>query len=147
METNVLHVNPPTLVTQVAKVCSITFLVESVQNAPLFSECKCNPDGSTTLECGAMGECTCKNGFSGNKCDTCAAGFDNDNKCESCAKGYYNYPNCKGTKYYILCLSAYFLMLTHLQLLNFFQNVNVTRKALIVNNVMQMENAVVWVQM
>ena len=43
--------------------------------------------------------------------------------------------------------SAYFLMLTHLQLLNFFQNVNVTRKALIVNNVMQMENAVVWVQM
>ena len=91
-----------------------------------------------------MGECTCKNGFSGNKCDTCAAGFDNDNKCESCAKGYYNYPNCKGTKYYMLCL---LLMLTHLQLLNFFQNVNVTRKALIVNNVMQMENAVVWVQM
>ena len=34
-----------------------------------ISECKCNPDGSTTLECGKNnGDCSCKEGFTGIKC-------------------------------------------------------------------------------
>ena len=41
------------------------------QNQPylFISECQCNPDGSTTLECNNNGDCTCKDGYSGTKCD------------------------------------------------------------------------------
>ena len=35
-------------------------------------ECQCNPDGSTTLECGKTnGVCSCKELFAGIKCHDC----------------------------------------------------------------------------
>ena len=34
-----------------------------------ISECQCNKDGSTTLECDENGDCTCKDGYAGKKCD------------------------------------------------------------------------------
>ena len=34
-----------------------------------FLECQCNRDGSTTMECDTNGDCSCKDGYIGQKCD------------------------------------------------------------------------------
>ena len=36
-----------------------------------LSECNCNAVGSTSTECNSDGQCTCKPGFSGQKCNEC----------------------------------------------------------------------------
>ena len=97
MVRNVLPVNPHTLVFQVAKVCLICNLFwGSILNVVLLSECKCNPDGSTTMECdGVNGDCTCKEGFTGTKCHECKPSISGD-KCDKCAPTFYDYPSCKG---------------------------------------------------
>ena len=60
-----------------------------------FSECKCNPDGSTTLECGKLnGDCSCKEGFTGLKCDECKPNVIGD-KCDACQESFFNYPSCQ----------------------------------------------------
>ena len=61
-----------------------------------FLECKCNVDGSATLECGNInGNCSCKEGFTGLKCDECKPNIIGD-KCESCKETFFNYPSCQG---------------------------------------------------
>ena len=61
-----------------------------------FSDCKCNPDGSKTLECDDVnGDCTCKEGFTGSKCDECKPNFTGD-KCDTCDETFFNYPSCQG---------------------------------------------------
>ena len=40
------------------------------------------------------GLCKCKDGFTGNKCDSCDLGFIGD-RCDKCASGYYG-PKCTG---------------------------------------------------
>ena len=42
----------------------------------ISSECKCNTIGSEDIGCtDKEGQCTCKDGYTGLKCDTCAAGW------------------------------------------------------------------------
>ena len=45
--------------------------------------CGCDSNGSTTLQCNANGKCNCQVGYSGDKCNQCAA-------------DYFGYPTCKG---------------------------------------------------
>lgn len=42
----------------------------------LFAACNCNPYGSTSATCEPMGgQCQCKEGVYGRKCDQCAPGY------------------------------------------------------------------------
>ena len=62
----------------------------------MFSECKCNPNGSTTMECdGVNGNCICKEGFTGTKCNECKPKITGD-KCDTCESTFFDYPSCKG---------------------------------------------------
>ena len=45
--------------------------IEAQDQSQQPEECQCNPDGSITLKCDSNGDCACKEGFSGNKCDEC----------------------------------------------------------------------------
>ena len=69
-ETNVMNAHQNFMDTQIAKVCLLIFVMGFILNVIVFLECDCNPDGSTTLECNVLnGDCTCKEGFGGSKCD------------------------------------------------------------------------------
>ena len=46
-------------------------------------DCKCDLNGSTTLQCDVHGDCNCREGFTGSKCD-------------ACEPNYFNYPSCQG---------------------------------------------------
>ena len=47
-----------------------------------YSDCKCDLEGSTGINCDYDGKCTCKNGnVTGDKCN-------------SCADGLYGFPQC-----------------------------------------------------
>lgn len=47
--------------------------------------CDCNESGSMTGICNPLGgECVCKEGFAGTKCDVCAVGFNGEN-CQKCS--------------------------------------------------------------
>ena len=59
-----------------------------------FSECKCNPEGSTALDCDNNGHCSCKEGFTGIKCDECLPNVVGD-KCDACQSNFYHYPSCQ----------------------------------------------------
>ena len=72
---------------------SLTF---SSQFYFFISDCKCNPVGSTTLDCGKInGECSCKETFTGIKCDQCIPNVIGD-KCDACEPSFFNYPLCEG---------------------------------------------------
>ena len=45
----------------------------TIQNS--FLECKCDPEGSSSIECSSNGQCTCNIGYTGEKCDICADTF------------------------------------------------------------------------
>ena len=60
-----------------------------------ISECVCNPNGSTTLECGKdNGVCSCKERFVGIKCNDCIPNVVGD-KCDTCQPGFFGYPSCQ----------------------------------------------------
>ena len=95
---SVTNVNQASLIFHlVKKVCQIDdscFFGKS--KLCYFSECKCNSDGSTTLECGKInGNCSCNKGFAGLKCDECIPNVIGD-KCDTCQGTFYNYPTCQG---------------------------------------------------
>ena len=48
-------------------------------------DCGCYQHGSKNLNCDRNGKCSCKQGFNGQKCD-------------SCAEGYHGFPDCQGMK-------------------------------------------------
>ena len=69
-----------------------------------FIECNCDEDGSIYENCDDTGKCSCKHGFDGDKCNTCANNF-------------FGFPFCLGTHffsifpkklYYFLC-TIYFM--------------------------------------
>ena len=59
-----------------------------------LKQCDCSSNGSI-LDCDDNGDCICKHGFAGRKCDKCKDGFAG-NKCDTCQPNYYNYPFCQG---------------------------------------------------
>ena len=52
-----------------------------------FTECNCSPNGRTSESCDSSGQCACKQGFDGVKCNKCQSGYEGL-KCESCQSGY-----------------------------------------------------------
>ena len=72
-----------------------------------ISECVCNPNGSTTLECGKdNGVCSCKERFVGIKCNDCIPNVVGD-KCDTCQPGFLGYPFCREGLSIIRSLSLY----------------------------------------
>ena len=64
----------------------------------LSKACECDPDGSVDGNCDDLnGICTCKEGFTGEKCDECAL-------------EHFGFPNCQGmlSIRYKLCSYYYF---------------------------------------
>ena len=60
-----------------------------------ISDCECNSNGSTTLDCGKDdGVCSCKEGFAGMKCDECLPNVIGD-KCDTCQGNLDYFPFCK----------------------------------------------------
>ena len=49
----------------------------------VFIDCKCDGDGSLDGKCDDAGKCSCKTGFDGVKCNTCA-------------KNFFGFPRCRG---------------------------------------------------
>ena len=77
---------------QVSSMCAIFGIRFGNLSAALG--CDCNNEGSDSLQCDDKGECKCKPGFTGLKCDECLPEFEGD-KCENCASTFYGYPDCK----------------------------------------------------
>ena len=103
---NVMNANPTSLVTTVinanqlisiihcVKVCLSNCFLKS-RSCFSISECVCNPNGSTTLECGKdNGVCSCKERFVGIKCNDCIPNVVGD-KCDTCQPGFFGYPSCQ----------------------------------------------------
>jgi len=40
-----------------------------------LTACDCNPEGSESLQCGEDGQCPCKDGVHGMKCDQCEENY------------------------------------------------------------------------
>ena len=105
--TNAMHAHQITSIIRHVKVCLNNCFLKSHPN-PSVSECGCNSDGSTSLQCDANGNCTCKDGFGGKQCDVCKEeGFTGSkcdeckpnvigDKCDECQPNYFNYPSCQG---------------------------------------------------
>ena len=67
------------------------------KNQSLFSisECICNINGSTSLDCHEdNGKCSCKDGYTGIKCDGCMPNVVGD-KCETCQPRFFDFPSCQ----------------------------------------------------
>ena len=72
----------------------ILFVKTSLTNISI-SECECNSDGSTSLDCDEdYGVCSCKEGFVGIKCHECMPNVIGD-KCDTCQPGFLGYPSCR----------------------------------------------------
>ena len=83
--TNVMNANQTTLIIHHVKVCLNNWIFKKIKLIPSYvSECNCNPDGSTTLQCDGNGDCTCKDGYSGSKCVKCEAplSYIGDKECD-----------------------------------------------------------------
>ena len=52
-----------------------------------FIVCNCHGDGSEDGNCNDAGICSCKLGFEGDKCDTCA-------------KEFFGFPQCQGIHFF-----------------------------------------------
>ena len=46
-----------------------------MQSFLLILDCACNAEGSTSSECDSFGKCDCKNGYAGEKCNSCSDGY------------------------------------------------------------------------
>ena len=69
------------------------------------------------MDCYDTGDCICKHGFDGSKCDKCKEGFTGNkcdeckpnitgHDCNQCKPNYFNYPLCQGMSQLFLSLKA-----------------------------------------
>ena len=106
--TNVMNVNLISLVMTVINASQIILIIHCVKvnlNKSYFhkkiniifaiSECVCNSDGSTSLDCDEdYGSCSCKEGFAGIKCHKCMPHVFGD-KCDTCIPSFFDFPSCQ----------------------------------------------------
>ena len=57
-----------------------------------FAACDCNEYGSKGRTCGTDGQCNCKRGFDGLKCNECASGY------------YGSKEDCQRMNEYFICV-------------------------------------------
>ena len=69
-----------------------------------FIECNCTIDGSVNVNCDNTGKCSCKTGFDGVKCNTCANNF-------------FGFPQCQGIQFLpkVLLLSVFISFLCFIE--------------------------------
>ena len=58
-------------------------LCKEKEESKTFIDCNCDGDGSLDGKCDDAGKCSCKRGFDGVKCNTCA-------------KKFFGFPQCQG---------------------------------------------------
>ena len=95
---SVTHVMKPSLTIRHARVCPkswFMFFLKINTYSVSISDCNCNPGGSITLECNDNGDCACKNGYAGQKCDKCKPNMTGET-CDKCEETFFNYPSCQG---------------------------------------------------
>ena len=95
--TIVINANQAISITHCVKVCKSSNCFFAKVNLTHFSisECICDPDGSTSSECGKdNGVCTCKEGFDGIKCHECKPNVVGD-KCDKCQPSFFDFPSCQ----------------------------------------------------
>ena len=133
--TIVINANQAISITHCVKVCKSSNCFFAKVNLTHFSisECICDPDGSTSSECGKdNGVCTCKEGFDGIKCHECMPNVVGDkcednclelSKCDKCQPTFFDFPSCqKGLSK--LMIHVFFVFLES-QNFVLFQNANV----------------------
>ena len=82
------------IVSRSVKVVTVFFAKVNLTHFSI-SECICDPDGSTSSECGKdNGVCTCKEGFDGIKCHECMPNVVGD-KCDKCQPSFFDFPSCQ----------------------------------------------------
>ena len=95
-----LNVNAPMAPTD-TQTAKVTLLIVkfcmSYQSGFIITECNCNSDGSTSLQCNRDGVCECKSGFKGQKCNDCK-----DNRYGQ---------DCQGLYFSTVCICTTFLWL------------------------------------
>ena len=60
------------------------FLLET--KALKLAACNCSATGSVSSMCDDTGKCTCKTGYSGNKCSECKSGYYKDDASGECVE-------------------------------------------------------------
>ena len=104
-----------TIVSNASQIISIIHCVKVCLNESYFSiihnfsisECVCNSNGSTSLDCDEdYGNCSCREGFAGIKCHECRPNVVGD-KCDTCQPGFVDYPFCREGLSIIRSLSLY----------------------------------------
>ena len=86
MKSSVTHVPRNVLDFHSVKVFFFNFseiMLFSLYYLMSFIECNCDGDGSLDGKCDDAGKCSCKTGFDGVKCNTCANNF-------------FGFPQCRG---------------------------------------------------
>ena len=88
VEIIVIHVPLAIMISPTAKVLYQQFKLDHIQilSSDLenpFKDCGCDVTGAVDKNCDAEGKCMCKEGYTGDKCNQCAA-------------GNFGFPNCHG---------------------------------------------------
>ena len=66
----------------------------------IVKDCECNEPGSVSQQCDDEGICSCKDEYTGDKCDSCARStWDIASNCLKCNENFFKYSNeteCEG---------------------------------------------------
>ena len=85
-----------------------------------FIACNCDTDRSISDNCDDVGKCSCKPGFGGDKCNTCA-------------KGFFGFPHCQSINFFqslwhVILFSLYCLITTPIDLRMIFEKLSLENR-------------------